>query len=69
MRLTHELNKLKENTQKNNLNTVEQVVGWSPTSNTSPEPELPPEIKLDSDTPNDESVEVADTVASNEAKR
>ena len=43
VRLTSELNKLKES----NLKTVENVVGWSPTSNAHPEPQLPPEIKLD----------------------
>ena len=55
LRLTSELNKLKES----NLKTVENVVGWSPTSNAHPEPQLPPEIKLDADASNDESVETA----------
>jgi hypothetical protein len=65
LRLTSELNKLKES----NLKTVENVVGWSPTTNATPEPQLPPEIKLDADTSNDESVEVEDAVvASNEVK-
>ena len=54
IRLISELSKLKEN----NLKTVENVVGWSPTSNATPEPQLPPEIKLDAS--NDEVVEVDD---------
>jgi hypothetical protein len=54
LRLTSELNKLKES----NLKTVENVVGWSPTTNATPEPQLPPEIKLDAS--NDEAVEVDD---------
>ena len=64
IRLTEELSKLKES----NLKTVENVVGWSPTTNAHPEPQLPPEIKLEADASNDESVEVVDTVASNEVK-
>mgnify|MGYP001305952991 CR=1 FL=1 len=78
MRLVNELSKLKEDTPKedtpkeNTKNTVEKVVGWSPTTNSTPEPELPSEIKLDSDNSNDKSVEVeddvVDTVSSNEVK-
>lgn len=62
MRLTSELSKLKEN----NINTVEQVVGWSPTTNATPEPQLPPEIKLDAS--NDEAVEVAAEVKDNDSE-
>jgi hypothetical protein len=54
LRLTSELNKLKQE----NLKTVENVVGWSPTTNATPEPQLPPEIKLDAS--NDEAVKVDD---------
>ena len=64
LRLTSELSKLKES----NLKTVENVVGWSPTTNATPEPQLPPEIKLDADDSNDKSVEVAAVAVSTDAE-
>lgn len=64
LRLTSELSKLKES----NLKTVENVVGWSPTTNATPEPQLPPEINLDADDSNDKSVEVAAVAVSTDAE-
>ena len=64
VRLTSELNKLKQE----NLKTVENVVGWSPTSNAHPEPQLPPEIKLDADAVSADAVSVDAEVKDNDSE-